>query len=91
MTVLLLLSAMNEVFKTPELLAHIFSCAEKQTSARCARVCKDWMDAALSAVWVNMSDIRPLFEILGPMILVSVVFLEGYTTIKRYVSSEWKE
>lgn len=75
MTVLLLVSAMNEVFKTPELLAHIFSCAEKQTSARCARVCKDWIDAALNSVWADVTDIRPLLEILGPMILVSVIFL----------------
>ena len=75
MIVLLRLSIMNDVFKTPELIAHIFSCAEKQTSARCARVCKDWMDAALSAVWVDMTDIRPLFQILGPIIPVGICSL----------------
>lgn len=59
-----------DVLETPELLSHIFRCSDNHTLTLSARVCKAWSASALDVFWADMSDIFPLLNILGRMVLV---------------------
>lgn len=65
------------VFQTQELQEHIFSHADQQSLARCARVCKNWTDTCLDNLWAEINikpDIYDFLSVLGPMGGVSLTF-----------------
>lgn len=51
----------------PELLALLFSHLDNRSLARAARVCKQWVDVALDALWHTVTDLRPLLSLLAPL------------------------
>ncbi|KAH8113190.1 hypothetical protein DFH11DRAFT_1744574 [Phellopilus nigrolimitatus] len=50
-----------------EIQLQIFSLIEKSDSARCARVCRRWKEAALDRVWSSMDSLVPLVQLLAPL------------------------
>ena len=57
----------NTVFRTDNLREHIFSHADNQSLAQCARVCEEWKDTYLDILWEKLFDPIPLLAVSGPM------------------------
>lgn len=51
-----------------ELLTLIFSFLDDKSVSRAARVCKQWSDVALDALWHIVQDIRNLLGLLAPLL-----------------------
>lgn len=61
------MSVAERVLSISETLGLIFSYAERQDTARCARVCRAWLDPALDTVWQHLDGFAPLLALLAPL------------------------
>ncbi len=59
---------MQRAILIAEILSSIIAFAELPDAARCARVCRFWLDISLDHVWAELQGLRPLFEILAPLV-----------------------
>ncbi|KAG2002305.1 hypothetical protein CC2G_004506 [Coprinopsis cinerea AmutBmut pab1-1] len=63
---MVLLSVTNRVLQVPELLDTVCSHLDNISLVRAARVNKTWSPIALSFLWRELDDPRPLFRLLAP-------------------------
>jgi hypothetical protein len=54
-------------FQVPELLARILSFNDQSANARCARVCKAWMDISLDNLWSEVDGLKALVRVMLPL------------------------
>lgn len=67
-------------FFVTELLALIFSHLDDRSLSRAARVCRQWADVALDALWHTISDLKSLLGLLGPLTSEKKQTLHGTTS-----------
>ncbi|KAG6841306.1 hypothetical protein C0991_012476 [Blastosporella zonata] len=58
---------MHHTLEISDILGCIFSFTDVNTNARCALVCKAWLENALDALWHRIDRLEHLLRILGPM------------------------
>ena len=57
-----------------EVLEAIFKYADNHTLSQCIRVCKAWFSPAADVLWKELTDVRPVLEILiTPLELLSIL------------------
>ena len=50
-----------------EIIAKILGYNDKATNARCARVCRMWMEMSLNNLWSELEGVKDLLSILVPL------------------------
>ncbi|KAH8108696.1 hypothetical protein DFH11DRAFT_1631715 [Phellopilus nigrolimitatus] len=64
-------SIAHRVLRVCEIQDRIFSFNEQGDAVQCARVCQGWKDVALNHIWHTVYGVKPLFELLAPLVLSS--------------------
>ncbi|KAG8915524.1 hypothetical protein FRC01_003627, partial [Tulasnella sp. 417] len=52
----------------PEVMSMIFAMSNKLTCAAACLVCRRWSGAAIDELWRSLPSLRPLFQLLGPLV-----------------------
>ena len=50
------------------IVSTIISHSDQRTVVNCARVCRLWAEIALDNIWMVMDSLKPLLEILCPLL-----------------------
>lgn len=57
----------RRVFSTPEVINRIMQSSERDTTAKCMRVCQVWKDIARDHTWRELGSPMPLIDLLAPV------------------------
>jgi hypothetical protein len=61
----------HKLLHIPEIVSLVLNYADNQTLFASALVCKAWLEPALDELWKCVKDPFVLFNLLGPMHLIS--------------------
>ncbi|KAF8068091.1 hypothetical protein FPV67DRAFT_1669955 [Lyophyllum atratum] len=75
------------VLALSELLDIIFRFLDDASNASNARVCKQWSELALDALWKEVSDLHRIFSLLSPL---ETVIDEVYGFARPLETSDWR-
>ncbi|KAF8068083.1 hypothetical protein FPV67DRAFT_1669950 [Lyophyllum atratum] len=76
------------VLAISELLDIIFRFLDDASNTSNARVCKQWSELALDALWKDVRDLRRLFSLLAPLEAITVDEAYGFT--RPLETSDWR-